>query len=203
MKTSSSETGWTWMLRTSADSARAASIAIGTRSRAELHWTVTLSWPSTRSRWVTSPRRPSWASRARIGPFGRADLDPDDLGAAQAALQPLGRVERHDAPVVDDRDPVAELVGLLHVVRGEEHGPAVVAQLEDALAEVARRLRVEAHRRLVEEQQRGVGEECAGQHEALPHAGAELLDVVVGAVRQVDRLEDVGMRVRAWSGRRW
>jgi hypothetical protein len=93
--------------------------------------------------------------------------------------------------VVHDRDPVAELIRLFHVVGREEHRSALLAQLHDALAEVARRLGVEADRRLVEEEQRGSGEERPREHQTLAHPGAELLDVVVGAVGEVDDLEDL------------
>jgi hypothetical protein len=93
--------------------------------------------------------------------------------------------------VVDDRDAVAELIGLLHVVRREQDGAALVAQLEHPLAKVARRLRIKPHRGLVEEQQRRSRKQCPRQHQPLPHAGAELLDVVVGAVGEVDLLQDL------------
>ena len=59
--------------------------------------------------------------------------------------------------MVDDRDPVAELVGLLHVVRGEEDRLALGVELAEDLPQRDAALRVEAGGRLVEEQDRRAG----------------------------------------------
>ena len=59
--------------------------------------------------------------------------------------------------MVDDREPVAELVGLLHVVRGEEDGLAVGVQLAEDLPQRDAALRVEAGGGLVEEEDRPAG----------------------------------------------
>ena len=67
-------------------------------------------------------------------------------------FSPSGRVEGEDAAVVHDRDPVAELVGLLHVVRGEEDRLALVVELAEDLPEREAALRIEPGGRLVEEQ---------------------------------------------------
>jgi len=69
---------------------------------------------------------------------GHADLEADDLLGADAALQRGGRVERDDLAVVDDRDAVTELVGLLHVVRRQEDRASLTLQLPDAIAQVTR-----------------------------------------------------------------
>ena len=59
--------------------------------------------------------------------------------------------------MVDDREPVAELVGLLHVVRGEQDRLPVGVQLAEDLPQRDAALRVEAGGRLVEEQDRRAG----------------------------------------------
>jgi len=76
---------------------------------------------------------------------------------ADTGLQGLGRVDRHDLAVVDDRDPVAVL-GLVHIVRGEEDRDVLTGlQVVDVLPDRGARLRVQADRRLVqEEDMRGV-----------------------------------------------
>src|SRR5438046_1631446 len=58
--------------------------------------------------------------RARAG-GGRAavDLGDDDV-IAHAALQGIGRALGHQAAVVDDADPVGQLVGLFQVLRRQE-----------------------------------------------------------------------------------
>src|SRR4029077_7014140 len=65
----------------------------------------------------------------------------------------LWRVESHDAALVHDRYPVAEALGLVEVVGGEQGGhagarPNPAYQVEQLVADP----RVEADRRLVEEQ---------------------------------------------------
>ena len=62
-----------------------------------------------------------------------------------------------DAAVVDDGDPVAELVGLLHVVGGEQDRLAVGVELAEDLPQGDAALRVEPGGRLVEEQDRRAG----------------------------------------------
>ena len=71
---------------------------------------------------------------------------------ADRRLQRVGRVDRNDLALVDDRDAIATL-GFVHVVRGEEHRRLLaLAQLVDVVPDVHAGLRVEADRRLVEEQ---------------------------------------------------
>ena len=51
-------------------------------------------------------------------------LDVLDLRRRQELLQLGERAVRDDAPLVQDRDPVRELLGLVEVLRGEQHGGA-------------------------------------------------------------------------------
>ena len=88
--------------------------------------------------------------RARAVGGNRLDRRPPDL-----RLQLLGGALGDDVPVVDDPDPVGERVGLLEVLRREEDGHALVAgEPGDFGPESASALRVEARRRLVEEEDR-------------------------------------------------
>ena len=72
--------------------------------------------------------------------------DRDDGVGADLLLELGRRVEGQDLAVVDDRDPLAELVGLLHVVRGQQDGLAVGVELLDELVQREAALRVEARR---------------------------------------------------------
>ena len=56
-------------------------------------------------------------------------LHGHDRVGADALLQRLRRVEGEDPAVVHDRDAVAELVGLLHVVRREQDRLPLVVEL--------------------------------------------------------------------------
>ena len=74
------------------------------------------------------------------------------VSAPVERLSSAGVPEREQVPVVDDGEPVAELVGLLHVVRGEEDGLALAVQLAEDLPQREAALRVEAGGGLVEEE---------------------------------------------------
>src|SRR5687767_6546106 len=127
-----------------------------------------------------------------------ADLQADDLLGADRPLQGGGRVERDDLSVIDDRDAVAQLVRLFHVVRREQDRAALPLQVAHAVAEVARGLRIEPDGRLVQDHERRIRQQRAGEREALAHAGRVALDVVVGAVRELhahERCLDPGTRL--------
>src|SRR4029079_12800306 len=51
---------------------------------------------------------------------GEAHLE--NVLSGDRRLQLERRVERFQLPVIDDRDAIAELVRLVHVVRGQQHG---------------------------------------------------------------------------------
>ncbi len=75
-------------------------------------------------------------------------------GARRVAGERRGGVVGDDHAVVDDRDAPAQRLRLFHVVRRVEHRHGVLlAEAADAVDDVAARLRVDAHRRLVEEEQ--------------------------------------------------
>src|SRR5712691_4408248 len=58
-------------------------------------------------------------------------------------LQLARRIERDDLALAQERDARAELVGLLHVMRGEEDRRALARQLSDERAHLARRRWIE------------------------------------------------------------
>ena len=80
--------------------------------------------------------------------------------------------------LVHDHEPVAQLLGLVHVVgRQDERHAALLEPVEPVPDQVAR-LRVEPGRGLVEQQQLGLVDERAGDREAPLHAARERLDQV-------------------------
>jgi hypothetical protein len=79
----------------------------------------------------------------------------------------------HDATLVDDDEAVAQLLGLVHVVRRQDERRAALLQPEQAIPQHVARLRVEPRRRLVEEQDARVVDEAAGDREATLHAARE------------------------------
>ena len=112
---------------------------------------------------VYSPARVPAAVTGRSSARGeRAGVDGAGDGEARAGLHrvggDLGRGPAgDDATAVEDREPVAELLGLVHVVRGEHDGGAAGAQLAHELPGVGPGPRVHPRGRLVEEHAAGAG----------------------------------------------
>ena len=117
----------------------------------------------------------------------------DDHVAADRSLQRVGCVLGDDAAVVDDADAVRELVRLLEVLRREEDGHAELGvERAHLFPHRGPADRIEAGRRLVEEQHLGVVHECGGQIEPALHAAAVGGDEPVERVADVDEASEVG-----------
>ena len=126
------------------------------------------------------------ARSARVG-GDRLERRAPDLGL-QLGRRALG----DDLAVVDDADAVGEDVGLLEVLRGEEHGHAVVGgEARDLLPQRRAALDVEAGRRLVEEQDPRVVDEREREVEPPLHAARVAADAAVGGVAEPDALEQL------------
>ena len=91
----------------------------------------------------------------------------------------------------DDRDPVAERVGLEHVVGRQQDRLARVGERGDRRAELARAHGVEADRRLVEEEHLRVVEQPAGDVQALLHPARVTLGTLVLPALEPDELEQL------------
>ena len=117
----------------------------------------------------------------------RLERDAADLG-----LQRRRRALGDDPPVVDDPDAVGEHVGLLEVLRREEDGDALLAREPlDLGPERAAALRVEARRRLVEEQHARLVHEREREVEAALHAARVAADLAVRGVGEADAREQL------------
>ena len=124
--------------------------------------------------------------------------DHVDARTADLRLQRGRRPLGDDPAVVDDPDAVGEDVGLLEVLRRQEHRHVVLArEPRDLLPERRAALRVEAGRRLVEEQDRGPVDEREREVEAALHPARVAADLAVGRLRQPDALEEL-----VWRGLR-
>jgi hypothetical protein len=97
----------------------------------------------------------------------------------QAARRALG----HDAAPVHHDEPVAELLGLVHVVGGQNQCDPSLLEPVEAVPEDVSGLRVEASGRLVEQEQVGVAHQRAGDGEAALHAARQRIDTLVRHVR--------------------
>src|SRR2546430_12639494 len=105
---------------------------------------------------------------------GDAALDANlDQLPAKASEQRSGSVERDDPARVDDRDAIAEPLGLLEVVSGQQDGQlAAAAEAGDHLEKLGPNARIEANRRLVEKKHARVRDEGAGDLEPATLAAA-------------------------------
>ena len=117
-------------------------------------------------------------------------VDADPARVLRASGFQLGDRPLHDhAAVIDDRDRVADLLDLVEQVRREHDCPALVDEPPNHHPELLDAGRVEAVRRLVEDQQLGVAEEGAGDTQPLAHTERVGLDAIVGAVEKADAIE--------------
>jgi hypothetical protein len=95
--------------------------------------------------------------------------------------------------VVDDGDAIAELVRLVHVVGGQEHGEVLrFLDAPEHLPDGGARHRIEPGRGLVEEEDARFVHEAAGDLHPPAHAAREGLDRLVGPGRELDGLEELG-----------
>jgi hypothetical protein len=116
----------------------------------------------------------------------------DDV-APDALLQLRGSSHRPDLAAVDDRDPVAEQVRLVEVVRGQEHrDPVSAGQFPDRIADAGARLRVEPESRFVEEQHPGRVDEAGRELEATPHSTGVGSHQPVGGLVELQRRQKAG-----------
>lgn len=92
---------------------------------------------------------------------------------ARAGLELFGRSQREQLPVIDDREPVAELIGFFHVVRGQQDRLTLSVQFAEDLPEREAALRIQPGGRLVEEQGGRPVHDRPGDHETLRHPTRE------------------------------
>ena len=98
----------------------------------------------------------------------------------------MRRAHGDDPAVVDDGHAVAEPLRLVHVVRGQEHGRPPALKLVHDVPDLPPRLRVEAGRGLVEEQQLRVADQRAGHGQALLLPAGEGAHARLRLLRELD-----------------
>ncbi len=101
--------------------------------------------------------------------------------------------------MVHDRHAIAQLVGLLHVVGGQQDRLALAVELAEDLPQREAALRIEARGRLVEEQHRRAVEDRARHHQPLGHPPGERVHrrlCPLGEVQLLQQLIGGAARVR-------
>jgi hypothetical protein len=102
------------------------------------------------------------------------------------------RLGRQQRAVINDRNPIADRLGLLHRVRRQEDAAALLADVLDPAPQLAARLGIKARGRLVEQEQRGIVDDRDVQSEALLLSAGELLEGLVCLALESDRAQAVG-----------
>jgi hypothetical protein len=96
-------------------------------------------------------------------------IDDERLPRA-APEQVVERALGQQPPAVQDRHAVADLLDLRQQVGAEQHGRPTRLLFEDQRGDLGRADRVDAGRRLVEDQYRGFGHQRLREPDALEHA---------------------------------
>lgn len=96
-----------------------------------------------------------------------------------------------DAAVVQQRDPVAQRLDVLHQMRVEENRLALALELMQQLPHLAAPDRVHRRGRLVQEQDARIGDKRAGEAEPLLHAFGVAFDPVARAQADADPLQQL------------
>src|ERR1035441_7739072 len=117
--------------------------------------------------------------------FGDAlKAQAQQVAAGDRGLQFCRRALGNDAAVIDDRQAIAQSVGLVHIMRGNHDGLAEAVVVANDLPQQQARLRIEPGAGLVQKQHFGIVHHSAGDRQALHHAAGKGAHHVAGAVRQ-------------------
>ena len=119
-------------------------------------------------------------------------LQGDDVRPDQV-FQVLGGVQGDDPSLVDDGDPLAEVVCLLHVVSRQDYGdPLLLVHLQDVPPDVPPGLGVQAQRRLVQKEDVRMVHQPPGDLKPPLHPARVVLHQYIRFLGQVHQLQDLG-----------
>src|SRR5436190_17443850 len=107
-----------------------------------------------------------------------------------------GRALRYHLPMVHDRQTVAEALGFVHVMGGEEHRTPVTLKSANDVPQLAAALRIEAGRRLVKKKYIGRPHQSGCNCEPLPLAAGKFAHPCVGLLIELQRLKNFNRRSR-------
>ena len=146
---------------------------------------------------IADPIAGQGVERPRYVNVNSVDAELDHL-AAESGQQRGGRVEGDDAAVRHDRDAIAQLLGLVEVVRGEQDRHAAGPQSGDRIEQLEADAGIETDGGLVQEEDLRVGQQRAGDLEPPPLAAAVGID---GTVDEVGEPKGGHHLVDAFRGR--
>src|SRR5262245_53051160 len=126
----------------------------------------------------------------KAGGDGSRRFDGDDLSASDGlADESVFRAGSDDPAMIDDRDAITETGRFLHVVRRVEQRDAPLLELEDPRVDSLARLGVDAHGRLVEQQETGRVDRARGDVEPPLHPARKAVGSLVRSIREPDPRE--------------
>ena len=125
-----------------------------------------------------------------IAAMPQGDIGSIEMRGTRRGDDLPGAARRQHATLVD-RDQLVEAFRLFHIGGRYQHGHGrpIGADLRDQLPELAARERIDACRRLVEDQQIGIVHQRAAETELLLHAAGKLAGRPVGKRREPGRRE--------------
>ncbi len=129
-----------------------------------------------------------------------AEADAHQVSAGNGRLQFLRCAQRDDTTVIDDSEALAEGVSFLHVVSREQNGFAAAVVLANDLPEKQARLRIQSRARLIKEKHQRIVHHGACDGESLHHAAGKSADDLVGAIGELEPLEQRGSAIVAFVG---
>ena len=149
------------------------------------------------------PERPAVRRRRRRGRAGRVRRAPATSASRPSSTSTVSRpvspvnsasgAARRSRPRVDRHEEVADLLDLAEQVAGEDdRDPELAAGPPDEVEHLVAAGRVEAVRRLVEEEQPRIVDEGLGELDALAHPGRVAADRPVALLVQPDVTEHLG-----------
>ncbi len=119
--------------------------------------------------------------------------------AAQPYLQLSRRSERLDGSLVDDGQPVAELVRLIQIIRRHHDRHAAPLQHPHVVPNSEPALHIQPQRGLVEKQDLGVRQETTGNVEFPLHSSGVGFRRTIGRFFQFHELQQLGNALRGFS----
>ena len=150
-----------------------------------------MSWPA-RSPGSGSPQpTPASDGLRLVALSGAGQLDLEDL-PAHAILELVAGPLRDHPPVIDHRDPVGELVGLLEVL-GRQHDRRPLAdELAHDRPDLVSAARIESGGGLVEKQDPRTREEARREVEPAAHPAGVRACGAIGGVGELEALQQLG-----------